>query len=192
MNKTYLGTVLSIVLLTATNAFSQVKTFTKADAIAASAAYNMGCIDETKKIAEKIDFKFVYGYEATTGRERTTTYFNVSCAASVEKAISVLLRVSDSATTLQPVSFAVPRLNSSGQVVGFTASVVAGYLNYDPATKTLSTLSKGRGLGDLYVSVSGLYQLHETEVILRSYTIDAVEGDDEVVPPIFESQAPLK
>lgn len=190
MNKTFFAAVLSIVLFSTVSAFAQSKTFSEADAIAVSDKLEMYCNPDMPKYVEKIAFKFRYDYEDAKSPERTANYFAVTCVAGAYNESSVLLRASDESETLHPVSFAVPRINGAGKLVGFTADVVTGSLTYDAAAKTLSIFSKGRGIGDLYVA--GTYELHENEVILRSYTIDNIEGDDMEVPPIYENKEPLE
>lgn len=159
------------------------------DALAAAAKYDMGCNVGQTPTVERISNSFRYSYETPQDPIHTQEYFIVTCQAGAYNANSVLLRISPYDTELRAISFAAPQINNKGKLVGFTADVVTGYLAYDTKTETLTSFSKGRGIGDLYVS--GTYQLFETDVILREYTIDNVPGDDQVVPPIFKSKEPI-
>ncbi|CAN5731127.1 hypothetical protein BH10BDE1_BH10BDE1_30360 [soil metagenome] len=190
MNKTLFAAVLSTVLFSTASAFAQTKTYADADVIAATEKFDMTCNEPVNKSVEKIDFKFRYEWDGPTDPERSVTYFIVTCQAGAYNENSVLLRASAYDDTLTPVGFAVPRLNTAGKIAGFTAEVVTGYLTYDEPTKTLGIYSKSRGIGDLYVS--GTYELHEDEVILRGYTIDNVAGDNVEVPPVYENKEPLE
>ncbi len=163
--------------------------FGDSDALAAAAKYDMGCNVGIAPTVERISNSFKYSYETPTDPIHTQEYFIVTCSAGAYNENSVLLRISPYDTELRAVSFAAPQINNKGKLVGFTADVVTGYLTYDVKTETLTSFTKGRGIGDLYVS--GTYQLFETDVILREYTIDNVPGDDQVVPPIFKSKEPI-
>lgn len=172
-----------------------VKTPTAADAIAESDTYDMYCNDGIPKTVEKIDHFFRYSYEGPKDAMHGLSYFIVSCSAGAYNASSMMFRVESSYSrgktveVLKPVSFAVPRTNNKDQIVGWSADVVTAALAYDKKTNQLTSFSKGRGLGDLYVL--GTYALIEDEVVLRKYEVDNKEGDDDAATVVFEATQPL-
>ncbi len=163
--------------------------FGEADALTEAAKYDMGCNEGMPMEVERIAVSFKYSYEDATAPMREQGYFIVKCMAGAYNTNSVLLTEDKYAGVLRPVPLSAPMTNKKGKLVGFTAEIVTGDLTFDPATNLLSTFSKGRGIGDMYVY--GLYQIYETQVILREYTIDNVEGDDIEVKPIFKATQPI-
>ncbi len=163
--------------------------FAATDALAEAAKYDMGCNESMPADAERITVSFKYSYEDATAPMREQGYFIVTCMAGAYNSNSVLLTEDTYGGVLRPVPLAAPMMNSKGKLVGFTAEIVTGHLSFDKTTNQLSTFSKGRGIGDMYVH--GVYQLFETQVILREYTIDNVEGDNVEVKPIFKSTQPI-
>ena len=163
--------------------------YSDADALTAAAKYDMSCNEGVPPSVQRFGIAFKYSYETPSDPARVQEYFIVTCAAGAYNENSVMLRINDYDTELRAVSFAAPMINRKGKIVGYTADVVTGYLSFDPKTETVTSFSKGRGIGDLYVS--GTYQLVETDVVLREYTIDNVPGDSKVVPPIFKSKEPF-
>lgn len=162
--------------------------FGDSDALAAAEKYDMTCNDLSQRTVEHISVSYKLDYETAKDPIREQQYFIVSCLAGAYNDNSVLLRV-DYDDQLRAVSFASPEINRKGKIIGFSADVVTGALSYNAKKQTLTSFSKGRGIGDLYVS--GTYQIFETQVILREYTIDNVPGDAKVVPPIYKSTEPM-
>lgn len=156
--------------------------FGPTDALAEAAKYDMGCNGSMPPTADRISISFKYSYDTPTDPTREQAYWVVTCAAGAYNENSVLLR-EDYDGVLRPVPLAVPQLNNKGKLVGFTAEIVNGVITFDPKTEMITTFSKGRGVGDLFNS--GSYQLFETQVILREYTIDNKPGE-QYVPPIVK------
>jgi hypothetical protein len=147
----------------------------------------MGCNEYTPPIepsVTRIAITYRYSYEKPTDPLRESAYFIVSCAAGAYNETSVLISADPYAKVLRPVPLASPVI-SKNKIVGFSAEIVTGSLSFDPKTSTLTMFSKGRGLGDMYVMAK--YRLFETQVILREYTNDNVEGDNVLVKPIFKA-----
>ncbi len=163
--------------------------FGEADALAEAKKFDMGCNEWATSEVERISVSFKYSYEDASDPVREQGYFIVRCTAGAYNTSSVLLSEDTYAGVLRPVPLSVPLTNRKNKLVGFTAEIVTGDLSFDPKTSLLSTFSKGRGIGDMYVH--GIYQLFETQVVLREYTIDNVEGDDVEVKPIFKATQPI-
>lgn len=191
------GTALSVLLFAgsiastaaATSASqSTARAFTEYDALKEASKYDMMCNEPGTATAERISISFKYSYDTATDPVREQGYFIVTCGSGAYNETSVLLQEDNYGKVLRPVSLAFPVINSKNEIVGFSASILTGALSFDPKTNQLSTFSKGRGIGDLYVA--GIYQLFETEVILREYTIDNQEGEQEVAP-IYRATATI-
>ena len=194
--KSSFAVLFSMVLFTGTVAMATspvVKPLTEIDAIAEAHKYDMGCNEFNTEIeprfAQKIVHKFSYSYDTKSDPERSVEYFVVSCPAGAYNTNSMLFRVDRYENRLAPVALALPRLNTKDQVTGWTADVVLGDLNYEEKTGTLTSFSKGRGIGDLYAM--GTYRLFEEDVVLVKYFLDNTEGDGEAPGTVYESKLPL-
>lgn len=92
---------------------------------------------------------------------------------------------------LTPLAFAMPMIDPqydgdgidgellSVPVIGMSTSLVLVNSEFDEETKTISSYSKWRGLGD--ASSSGTWEFREGEFVLVRYDVDA-SYDDEINP----------
>lgn len=151
--------------------------------------YEMGCSEDAPVEVEKFSNKFRYSYETPKDREHEAQFFIVSCLVGAYNSASVLL-YNNPYHGLDVVPLSSPFVNEkSSKIIGWIAENVVGRLSYDPKTKTLSSFSKGRGLGD--ISQLATYAILENNVLLRKYEIDSTPDGKMNQKIIFESKEPL-
>ena len=135
-----------------------------------------------ERVPESHTIKFRYGYEDASSPERTGRLFGFLCnrGAYNESRVYIYANERDELRTL---NFAVPELdiryrddNSDGEVeqiymIGF--QTVAELVNsfYDPDSRTLTSWSKWRGVGD--ASATGKWLFRDGEFTLVRYDVDA-------------------
>lgn len=167
--------------------FSYAKpTFTSDQVKEKAKEYDMLCNEfDDKNETHEVE-QFTVEYLPYEGAEKKTVdqYSIATCMVGAYNSVSVLFL--SSSEGLQAIPLAIPLLNSKLKVVGFSADVVGGALTFDPRTQTLSSFTKGRGIGD--VSNVGTYGFQRGQVVLRKYLIDATLNEKIDPKVVYENK----
>lgn len=132
---------------------------------------------------------FRYSSDGEADEERKARLFRFTCGWGAYNTNEVYYLADDIGDVSQ-LQFAQPELDiryeneddrtvRSMRIVGYTASDRAVNSFYDPATRTITTFSKWRGVGD--ASSSGLYLFRDGRFVLVKYEVDA-SYDEEINP----------
>lgn len=144
--------------------------------------------DAAKPDIHEIGFR--HSYDEAGSAERVARLFRFTCGWGAYNSSEVYYLVDDFGEIGQ-VHFAQPDLDiryenetdeakvEEMRIVGYTASDQAVNSDYDPATRSITTFSKWRGVGD--ASSTGLYLFREGRFVLVKYDVDA-SYDEEINP----------
>ncbi|HHZ08177.1 MAG TPA: DUF1176 domain-containing protein [Rhizobiales bacterium] len=133
---------------------------------------------------------FRYSYDGAADEERKARLFRFTCGWGAYNTNEVYY-LADDAGEISQLQFAQPELDiryedgdddrtvKSMRIVGYSASDRAVNSFYDPGTRTITTFSKWRGVGD--ASSSGLYLFRDGRFTLVKYEVDA-SYDEEINP----------
>ncbi len=136
------------------------------------------------------DIAFRYSYDEAGSAERIARLFRFTCGWGAYNSSEVYYLADDFGEVGQ-LQFAEPDLDiryenendnakvEEMRIVGYTASDQAVNSAYDPATRSITTFSKWRGVGD--ASSSGVYLFREGRFVLVKYEVDA-SYDEEINP----------
>lgn len=135
------------------------------------------------------DISFRYTSDGNSGEERSARLFRFACGWGAYNSNEVYYLADDYGEVSQ-LQFAEPDLDiryadaddtkvEAIRIVGYTANGQAVNSDYDPATRSITTFSKWRGVGD--ASSSGLYLFRDGRFVLVKYEVDA-SYDEEINP----------
>ena len=138
---------------------------------------------------KRYDISYKYSFDAGDVPESVAHLYRMYCSmGAYNETVVFLLRDDDG--NFQTLSFAQPmasydyaddnqtKLKNPPVVTGITASTTLINAEYDPETKTITSSSKWRGMGDAYDQ--GTYQFIDGVFQLTHYVIDPIyEGNIE-------------
>lgn len=138
---------------------------------------------------EAYELAFRYSSDDDGSEERKARVLRFECGAAAYNTSEVYYLADDFGEVSQ-IHFAQPDLDirytdenntnvESMRVIGWTANDQAVNSFYDPATRSISTSSKWRGVGD--ASSSGYYIFRDGRFVLVRYEVDA-SYDEEINP----------
>jgi len=141
--------------------------------------------DAAKPEIHDISFR----YSTNGDEERTARLFRFACGWGAYNSNEVYYLADDYGEVSQ-LQFAEPDLDiryadaddtkvEAMRIVGYTANSQAVNSDYDPATRSITTFSKWRGVGD--ASSSGVYMFRDGRFVLVKYEVDA-SFDEEINP----------
>jgi hypothetical protein len=136
------------------------------------------------------EIAFRYASDGGDAEERTARLFRFPCGWGAYNSNEVYYLADDMGEVSQ-LQFAEPDLDiryeneddsariEEMRIVGYTANSQAVNSDYDPATRSITTFSKWRGVGD--ASSSGVYMFRDGRFVLVKYEVDA-SYDGEINP----------
>jgi hypothetical protein len=140
---------------------------------------------------EVYDLSFRYDYETDADPERLVKLYRFFCNAGAYNEVAIYMTW-QADWGLRPVSFVEPSLDikyvnddsleggvESIRIIGYQGVLTLVNSWYDPATQTITSASKWRGLAD--ASSSGVHVFDEGSFVLQRYDVDA-SYDGEINP----------
>lgn len=157
------------------------------DVLNFSTQYLKHCSETSPPSVEKIVHTFRYQYDSPKDPLHTLTLYVVTCQSGAYNSSSLLVK-NDLYDGLQVVPLASPKLDEkSKKTFGMTSQLLVGGITYKEKEKTLTSFTKGRGIGDM--SFSATYLLHEDSVVLKKADYDGTA--DGKINPIRVYQSAL-
>lgn len=154
-----------------------------------SMADSMPCNEELPLDIEKIVHAFRYDYQSDKEPMNEAVFYIGSCMAGAYNTASAVL-FDNPYSGLEFVYFATPVIGAKNKILGWNSELVTGGLSYDAKTKTLSSFSKGRGIGDMSTTIT--YALYHNSIILRKFSYDGTGDGKFNQKVLWESKEPLK
>ncbi len=146
------------------------------------------------------EMRFRYSYDSASAPESSARLYRFLCGRGAYNESHVFI-MADPSNQLRAVSFATPDLDIRYQdddfekavdsitVVGFRAVQELVNSDFDPATLTLTSFAKWRGVGD--ASSVGTWILRDGEFSLTRYEVDAsYDGEIDLEPVIDYHSGP--
>lgn len=135
---------------------------------------------------EMFELRFRYDSD-DVGSERTAHLFRFACALYAYNTSEVYY-VADDYNAVTEASFAEPDLDiryedeehakvKSMTIAGFNSASLLVNSEYDPASKTITSFSKWRGVGDAFSA--GTWVFRNGRFVLTSYSVDAAYDEQE-------------
>lgn len=159
-----------------------------------AAAYDGICLNLEQTMApdawepQTYELKFRYSYESESDPEHTLHLFRFPCGSGAYNTVEVYYTVDEYGET-RPVTFADPELDiryenddfegklESMTIIGYRANDQLVNSDYDPATKSIYSYSKWRGLGD--ASSAGTWLFRSGAFTLVKYEADPTYDGEE-------------
>lgn len=150
--------------------------------------------DESEFKPEAHEISFRYSYDEASQPDRKMTLFMFPCGAGAYNTTEVYY-LADPDAGISALSFAAPDFDlkyegedsaklKSFTLRGFAAQDTLVNSGYDPATRSITSFSKWRGIGD--ASSTGSWAFVEGRFVLRDYEVDPTYDEQENAFPVVK------